>query len=67
MEKSYSVEIMEAGDECPNCHCGTLEETDEEFVCQGECGEVWTKTKEASISPTTQPEQRRTLKDGVRT
>tara|TARA_Y100000034_G_scaffold134524_1_gene203194 strand:+ start:2032 stop:2499 length:468 start_codon:yes stop_codon:yes gene_type:complete len=32
---------MEAGDECPNCHCGTLEETDEEFVCRGECGAVW--------------------------
>jgi len=36
-------ELMEAGDECPNCHCGTLEETDEEFVCRGECGEVWSK------------------------
>ena len=35
--------VMEAGDECPNCHCGTLEETDEEFVCRGECGEVWPK------------------------
>jgi hypothetical protein len=34
---------MEAGDECPNCHCGTLEETDEEFVCRGECGEIWPK------------------------
>ena len=34
---------MEAGNECPNCHCGTLEETDEEFVCRGECGEVWPK------------------------
>lgn len=37
---------MEAGDECPNCHCGTLEETDEEFVCRGECGEVWEKSSQ---------------------
>ena len=39
--------VMEAGDECPNCHCGTLEETDEEFVCRGECGEIWAKGVQA--------------------
>ena len=34
--------VARAEDECPLCRCGTLEETDEEFVCRGECGEVWT-------------------------
>ena len=38
-------ELLEQGDECPNCHCGTIEETDEEFVCQGECGEIWAKER----------------------
>lgn len=27
-------------DECPNCHCGTLEYNDAELVCRGECGNV---------------------------
>jgi len=36
-------ESKKHGDECPNCGCGTLEETDDEFVCRGECGEVWPK------------------------
>jgi hypothetical protein len=34
---------MEEGDECPNCHNGTIEETDEEFRCRGECGSVFRK------------------------
>jgi|7_EtaG_2_1085326.scaffolds.fasta_scaffold03113_2 hypothetical protein len=42
--------MMEVGDECPNCHCGTLEETAEELVCRGECGEVWPKDCVASFS-----------------
>jgi hypothetical protein len=32
-------------DECSNCGCGTLEETEDEFVCLGECGEIWPKLK----------------------
>lgn len=36
---------MAAGDECPNCHCGTLEETDDEFRCRGECGSIFRKEK----------------------
>jgi hypothetical protein len=30
-------------DECPNCRCGTLEETDTEITCRGECGTTWCK------------------------
>lgn len=37
------MSAMLSGDECPNCQCGTIEETCDEFVCRGECGTVWPK------------------------
>lgn len=31
---------LQAKDECPNCHCGTLEQNKDtkELVCRGKCG-----------------------------
>jgi hypothetical protein len=51
LKTSVDNYMMEAGDECPNCRCGTLEETDEAFVCRGECGEVWSKPFLGSAGP----------------
>lgn len=42
--------MMEHGGECPNCHCGTIEETNDEFVCRGECGEVWAKKRKEEVA-----------------
>lgn len=42
-EEAAESDPMAADDECPNCHCGTLEETDDEFRCRGECGSVFRK------------------------
>jgi len=35
--------LMVAGQECPLCHCGTIEETATEYKCCGECGNIWNK------------------------
>ena len=29
------------GDECPNCHSGTIVKEDGELRCAGECGKIW--------------------------
>lgn len=42
-EEAAESDPMAEGDECPNCHCGTIEETDDEFRCRGECGSVFRK------------------------
>ena len=35
---------LSAGDECPNCMNGTLDEAEGELRCAGECGEIWPLT-----------------------
>jgi hypothetical protein len=35
--------VMVAGQECPLCQCGTIEETATEYKCCGECGNIWDK------------------------
>jgi hypothetical protein len=44
-DKEEQNDAMAAGDECPNCRCGTIEETDDEFRCRGECGSIFRKEK----------------------
>ena len=46
---------MVAGQECPLCQCGTIEETATEYKCCGECGNIWDKpesTLQAIANPT---------------
>ena len=35
--------LVVAGQECPLCQCGTIEETATEYKCCGECGNIWNK------------------------
>lgn len=44
-ESTVHDDSMAEGDECPNCGCGTIEETDDEYRCRGECGSIFRKEK----------------------
>jgi hypothetical protein len=41
-EESLELMMLETdhGDECPLCQCGTVEHTEDEIKCRGECGVV---------------------------
>lgn len=36
--KFYEIDVVGPEDECPNCHNGTLEYSEGNLVCRGECG-----------------------------
>lgn len=41
----WPAQGYEEDDECPNCRNGTLEESGDDLVCRGECGQIFKKKK----------------------